>query len=407
MKVTLLGFTIPDELLRQINETDRLMQTQTHRFAWSLVGALRAGGAEVDLLSSAPVSDYPGNPKLFWGRGRFEENGVRGLLMPFINAIGIKHLSRYAACWLVGRRQLRKTRPDWLLVHGVHSPFLWFAVQVARRSGARTAIVLTDPPGVIRAEDGVLRRSLKAVDISVVKRALRRSDAVIVLAQPLATDFAPSRPALVVEGLVSPLVAANPGGADAARSPGAAGARVVYAGGLHGEYGVRNLVDAVRSMSPRVELSLFGRGPLEPWLEQQAEEDARIARPRLVDPGELPGIYAAADVLVQPRQADQDFVKYSFPSKLIEYLASGTPVVSTRLPSIPADYEPYVIWAEGDRPADIAAAIERALSVEPTARREAGAQAARFIQETRGVGEQGRRIVDFLSSIGGPGVRDG
>ena len=407
MKVTLLGFTVPDAMLRRINETDRLMQTQTHRFAWSLVGALRAGGAEVDLLSSAPVSDYPGNPKLLWGRGRFEENGVSGLLMPFVNAIGVKHLSRYVACWFVGGRQLRTTRPDWLLVHGVHSPFLWFAVQAARRSGARSAIVLTDPPGVIRAEDGVLRRRLKAVDIWLVKRALRGSDAVIVLARPLATDFAPSRPALVVEGLVSPTVAAQLDAADPARGPAAARAQVVYAGGLHEEYGVRNLVDAVRSMSPRVQLSLFGRGPLEPWLEQQAEEDARIARPRLVDPGELPAIYAAADVLVQPRQADQDFVKYSFPSKLIEYLASGTPVVSTRLPSIPADYEPYVTWAEGDRPDDIAAAIERVLSWGPTARREASARAAQFIQETRSVGEQGRRIVDFLSSVRGAAVRGG
>jgi len=41
-------------------------------------------------------------------------------------------------------------------------------------------------------------------------------------------------------------------------------------------------------------------------------------------------------------------VRYSFPSKLIEYMASATPVLTTRLPGIPPEYEPYVYWIEDD-----------------------------------------------------------
>lgn len=396
MRATLLGFTVPDELLEQINAGDRLMQTQTHRFAWSLVRALRQNGVEIDLLSAAPVSDYPGNPRVLWRSGSFSAHGTPGRFLPFVNLMVLKHVTRYLGCWLSGMPELRRTRPDWIVVHGVHSPFLWFATQAAKRVGARVAVVLTDPPGVIRQEDGRLRSALKATDIGVVTKALRRSDAVIVLAPQLAEDFAPGVPAIVAEGLTdlesnAQLPPRNP----------ARPRRVVFAGGLHEEYGVARLVEAFRLLPGELELHLFGRGPLEPWLVEQAGADPRIQAPRLVSPQDLPEIYAQASVLVQPRQVDQDFVRYSFPSKLIEYLASGTPVVSTRLPTIPADYEPFVAWAAGDAPTDLAAAIDRVLTWGDTDAASFGAAGSTFIRTTRGSRPQGARIVEFLGRVRG------
>lgn len=392
MRATLLGFTVSDELLDKINAEDPLMHTQTHRFAWSLVSALQRNGVRVELLSTPSVSDFPANPRLVWRGRRFEARGTDGRLMPFVNAVVLKHLTRYVSCWLVGTRELRRARPDWIVVHGVHSPFLYYAIQVRRLIDTRVAVVLTDPPGVVRAEDGVVRRVLKRFDIGLVVHALRRSDAVIVLAEPLAQEFARDVPALVVEGLVAPEF-----GVSETSEPVAG--RIVYAGGLHEAYGVRRLVEAVCSLPGNLELELYGRGPLEPWLLERARADPRIREPRLVPPRDLPGIYARASVLVQPRQVDQDFVRYSFPSKLIEYLASGRPVVSTRLPSIPEDYAPYLVQPETDAPGDLAAAIARVLAWPDDDRREFGSRGADFIRHTRSLGAQGHRIVEFLERV--------
>ena len=38
---------------------------------------------------------------------------------------------------------------------------------------------------------------------------------------------------------------------------------------------------------------------------------------------------------VNPRQNNEEFTKYSFPSKTMEYLASGVPVVAYKLDGIP------------------------------------------------------------------------
>lgn len=394
MKATLLGFTVPDDLIAEINRTDASMATQTHRFAWGVVRGLTDAGVEVDLLSAAPVSDYPRNPRRTYAGGRFYEHGVEGRLLPFINLLGFKHLTRWLAAWSVGGRRLRRTKSEWLLVHGVHSPFLWYAVYARRRYGIRTAVFLTDPPGVVLPGDSSLRGRLKRFDVGLTKRALAKVDAVIVLAQPLARDFAPGVPSMTMEGVLDvDAWAAHPGAAEPR------GSLITYAGGLSEAYGVGLLVRAVMgSKDPAWRLQLLGRGPLEGWIREQSREDARILPSRLATPAELSGIYAQSAVLVQPRPVEQGFVRYSFPSKLLEYLASGTPVVSTRLPSIPAEYDEHLVWAD-DTDEGLRYAIERVLGQPASRLQERGEAAADFIRTSRSTRAQGRRIASFLRRV--------
>ena len=49
-----------------------------------------------------------------------------------------------------------------------------------------------------------------------------------------------------------------------------------------------------------------------------------------------------ADVLVNPRPNEGEYTKYSFPSKNIEYLLSGNPVVGYMLSGMPEDYRRFV-----------------------------------------------------------------
>ena len=50
---------------------------------------------------------------------------------------------------------------------------------------------------------------------------------------------------------------------------------------------------------------------------------------------EIVRLQCEATLLVNPRPSDKEFCKYSFPSKTIEYMASGTPVLMTKLPGVP------------------------------------------------------------------------
>jgi glycosyltransferase involved in cell wall biosynthesis len=123
-----------------------------------------------------------------------------------------------------------------------------------------------------------------------------------------------------------------------------------------------------------------------------------VEAPRFADRRQVVAEYARAAVLVQPRPVDQHFVRFSFPSKLMEYLASGTPVVSTRLPGIPADYDAHLYWAE-DSTEGLASAIAKVLRMPSRQRRERAAAARDFIWSTRGFPTQGRRMREFLGAL--------
>lgn len=395
MRITLLGFTFPEDEMQAIWGADAVMSIQTHTFAWSLVDALRSAGADVRLISAAPVSNFPGYPQKVFRGGRFRVGTVEGDRLPFVNLLVLKHLTRFASCLGRGTRLLRRDRPDVLLVHSVHSPFLWYGVIARRLVGTRTVIVITDPPGFVLPTDSAAVRRLKATDSLLIRRALRSVDGVVVLTSALATDFAPAVPSLLMEGLLSADVSGV-----RERTNDAAGARLMYAGGLVPAYGVDRLVTAVRRCrDTSVRLAVFGKGPLKEWVDGQAAVDPRIEPVRFAARQEVVAEYAQVDLLVQPRPVDQGFVRYSFPSKLLEYMASGTPVLTTRLSGIPADYEPHVYWIDDDSVEGVQAAIENVLSAAPASRRAKGLAAADFARSTRSTAAQGRRLVDFLTAI--------
>ncbi|MEH0972535.1 glycosyltransferase family 4 protein [Micromonospora sp. CPCC 205546] len=401
VRVVLLGFTVPDDLFDQILGQDAMMPVQTHTFAWALVRSLRAANCPVHLLSTAPVTSWPGNRQLRFRSGTFRQGGVDGQLLGFVNALGLKHVTRFGNVWRQGTRVLREQKADVLLVHGVHSPFLWFGALRGRRLGVRVVPVLTDPPSVVLPTDGRLVRSLRRLDRVLVRAALARCSGVIALTEALAEDFAPDLPRLVMEGIFDP-VGTGSGATDRA-TPAPATREVVYAGGLSRAYGVDRLVEAFRGLpAPDLRLRVYGRGELEQWLREQAAVDPRIAPPELLPRETLLPRLARAAVLVNPRPVGQDFVRWSFPSKLIEYLSTGVPVVTTRLPGIPGDYAPWLVLADTDTAEGLREAVDRALRLPSEERVRIGLGGADFVRETRGAAAQGRRMRDFLAARLGP-----
>jgi glycosyltransferase involved in cell wall biosynthesis len=396
VRVCLLGFTVPDAVRDEILAADRQMPAQTHNFAWAVVEALRTAGNQVDLLSCWPVSNFPGNPRVLFGSAPFQTKGVTGEYLGFVNLIGLKHLTRFLLCLTRGSRALRRWRPSVLLVHGVHSPFLWYAAVSQRILGIKVVVILTDPPGVELPTDSQVTRFLRQLDVTLVRWALRWSDAVIALTVDLARDFAPGKPALVIDGIGRFDGDAEDPRKDRNRHT------VVYAGSLRTSYGVERLVDAVSGLTnPPATLEVYGSGELAGWVSEIAAEQIQISEPRLLSRDELLRAYRSADLLVQPRPVNQSFVRYSFPSKIIEYMASGTPVLTTRLVGMTDEYAPYVYWIDDDSSAGIRRALSEVLRLPREERLHKGRRAAEFIRATRSCEAQGKRISAFLQGVDG------
>lgn len=393
--VLLLGFTVPDEVARQLFVLDTSPSVQTHKFGWCLARSLRSGFGNLVLASSCPIQSYPLGRKIIFRGKQFKTEGMDGVLLGFINLIVLKHLTRFLSCLVVLPRLIIRNHVNWLFIHGIHTPYLLFGL-LARLFGVKLAVVLTDPPGVILATDSVVARVLKRVDVRMVSWALSHADAIIALAPELVQRFAVNKPALVFPGILDSslanIVQTAPLGA-----PSGEPFTILYAGGLSQAYGVDRLIDAVISIVELpVRLKLFGRGDQESRIRELAANDSRFFYGGFVGSEQLVPELLRADVLVNPRPTHEEFSVMSFPSKLIEYLAIGRPVLTTRIASIPVSYRENFFFIDDESPNGMREAI-LALAAMPNGEREGRASRGRnFIVSEASEYAVGEKIADFV-----------
>ena len=143
---------------------------------------------------------------------------------------------------------------------------------------------------------------------------------------------------------------------------------VVYAGALHTFKGVDALLDLAPRF-PQVKFALAG-GPVE----QQRQYSDRIAALGLanvellgfLDQRDLASLLQAADVLAHPHRSGAA-ATFTSPLKLFDYLAAGTPVVATRIPSLDNWMlaEQIAAWCAPDDTQAFADALIRVLKEHP------------------------------------------
>jgi glycosyltransferase involved in cell wall biosynthesis len=112
----------------------------------------------------------------------------------------------------------------------------------------------------------------------------------------------------------------------------------------------------------------------------------------------------AASLLVNPWPTQKEYVKefltYSFPSKNMEYMASGTPVLTTVLPGMPKEYYPYVYLLEEETADGIANALTEIFAQGDELMLEKGKAAKKFVMETRNNVVQAAKILEMLKNEG-------
>lgn len=143
---------------------------------------------------------------------------------------------------------------------------------------------------------------------------------------------------------------------------------VVYAGALQHFKGIDVLIDVAKEM-PNVQFACAGGKPAEVENYQQlaqAKQVNNIAFLGYVLHDELAPLLQAADILAHPHCSGKA-ATFTSPLKLFDYLASGTPIVATEIPSlIEFKNTPAIAaWCEPDNPNKFAAALQQVLQTHP------------------------------------------
>lgn len=174
----------------------------------------------------------------------------------------------------------------------------------------------------------------------------------------------------------------------------------LYAGGVSRDYGLAELVEGFRLANlPDTQLHIYGPGDYVPELEQIARQDSRIVYGGMLLSSQVVQREREATLLVNPRPTGEEFVKYSFPSKTMEYMASGTPVLTTDLPGMPPEYHDYVYRIFREDAPGIAQALTQVLSHSDQELLEKGQAARDFVLREKNNVTQAKKILDLLERM--------
>lgn len=173
--------------------------------------------------------------------------------------------------------------------------------------------------------------------------------------------------------------------------------KCMYAGLLDARYGVKAMVDGfVLANVPDSELHIYGNGPYVDELQKVTQEHPNVIYHGIAMNDEVVRAETEADLLINPRPTYEEFTKYSFPSKNMEYMASGTPVLTTNLPGMPEEYKQYVYLIEDESAEGIAQVMRRVLSLDLKKRKEMGRKAQCFVLKKKNNIEQSKKVLQMM-----------
>lgn len=175
---------------------------------------------------------------------------------------------------------------------------------------------------------------------------------------------------------------------------------VMYAGALREQYGLKSLIDGfMHYHNENARLWVYGAGDYAQAIINASKHDSRIEFYGLVDNDVVVKKEIEATLLINPRSTDREFTKYSFPSKNMEYMVSGTPVLTTRLSGMPAEYYDYIYPIEGNDAQHITSALKAVFSQDRLILHRMGKKAKQFVLENKNNIVQVQKIIKLLRGL--------
>ena len=181
-----------------------------------------------------------------------------------------------------------------------------------------------------------------------------------------------------------------------AYSNGVSRTYILYSGALSKKYGIDRLVDCFLKANIDCELWLCGDGSYVSELKTIIEQNKKIRYLGMINRHELRNIQINASLLVNPRDASDSYTRFSFPSKTMEYLSSGTPVMMEKLPGIPDDYYKYIIEVYNH---DWSSSFERFFSMSEAERKILGEKGREYVLRYKNAKEQCKKMVELMEKL--------
>lgn len=377
----------PNKFSEFLKKYNNQLGQQSQKYNQLLMEGFMANGRQVQCVSSRPINRKITTQKFFKGE-RENENGIEYYYVPFFN---IKILRELSVFWGVFFKLLFKKgkRKDTVVICDALNVSATAAALVASFfRGFVTVGIITDVPGHYVSGNKLTRNG--RVNIYLMKKFKKY----LLLTEQMNEVVNPkNRPYVVLEGHsdISMKEVLNTFENKYEKKV------CMYAGALRRIYGIENLVEGfVKANVPDSELHIYGNGDYVEELKKLCEKYHNVKYYGIASNKTIVEEELKATLLVNPRPTNEDYTKYSFPSKNMEYMASGTPILTTKLPGMPKEYEPYVYLLNEETADGVAKALSDILNKSAEELHKKGMEAKEFVMNEKNNIVQAKKVLEML-----------
>ncbi len=394
------------------NKLDKHLETQVVKNGGFLMSGYKSqesiiSGIEknlslnMDSINNLIVPTFPKYKKIFikkywWTDDNLNSNSIISIInIPYLNK-----LSRNISMGKAVKKWIRHNKDSdvTVFIYAMGSHTMIATKHIKKKLPyAKIVLIVPDLPLYMDLQQSKFKRFLKSIDWKIIKKYMKNVDYYVLYAKHM-VDFLGLKndDYILMEGLIKP----EDYSLKLVTQPNDSKKIIMYAGILEEDYGLKLLLDAFSKIEEKeYELWIAGTGKLSAEIERISKIDKRIIFFGYVDKQKLLELELKSTILVNMRLPIETNSKYSFPSKIIEYMLVGKPVLSFRLSGIPEEYFDYIIDIGSSNIDNIATIFKKITSLSSSELSEKGCKARDFILKEKNFMVQTRRILKLIKVI--------
>lgn len=385
--------------LQEEKKTKKLPQAQKYH-SLLIEGLVQKLDGNLFALSAIPVNHRWTN-QIFFPREEEKRRNIYYVYDSFINLFLLRQITRI----ITTKKEIRNiinSNQDCIIVCDILNQAL---ASAARKCGKKYDIpvigIVTDVPGhTSGARDEVynfIRKRIVSLAEKNAKRNLSKYDAYLLLTRDMNQIVNKNdKPFIVLEGHSDIKMREISNVIEEKTYPKVA----LYAGGIYEKYGIGRLVNAfIRGKFADWELHIYGDGDYRSTLCELIKRHSNIKYFGIQSNSLIVGKQIEASLLLNPRLTNEEYVKYSFPSKIMECMASGTPLCTTKFSGLPEEYNKYLYFFEEESEEGFLTTLEKILNKDSIDLHLFGIEAKKFVLSEKSNLKQAEKLIDFLKSM--------
>jgi glycosyltransferase involved in cell wall biosynthesis len=403
VKVIFISGALPSETLELYNakyakrKVRNVQQWWDYTFATNLKNA--CGDENFYAISFPPVSTFPSSKCLYHKKRQINtKDGMKIFIPSTINLAYFKQKTLISSIKKTIRKIVKQNQNEdvVILTHCIYLQSAIPAKKAKKYKNVKICTIVPDLPEHSTANALKQNKILRALYNHYTKKTLPYKyvfDGYVCFSRWQMEHLNKEKPFIVMEGFMD--VDKFKGIEKCSDSNDKF--NIVYAGGISYRYGIKELVDGFISANLKdAILTVYGDGDAVEYLK--GKEEFGVYYGGLVSREEVLKIEKSASLLINPRPTTDEYSRCSFPSKLMEYMASGTPVLTTKLGCIEEEYYDKLYFIDNLSKEGVSKAISLVYSDYENAKMK-GKKASEYIANYKNASCQAKKVYEFLLSI--------